>query len=329
MSTPPTKKAKLSKVFEPDLHKKTHREICDARGPPLELGKGCEVIDLAIQHYADESYRVIVLLRAQNTGAGYARAVPLSKILPQLFQSKKDFFDQVQKKLMDENIHLLTATTKDVIATLLEEEAPSVIEPLKSVIFDTLLHFMEAMEPDTLPTPPAPKRLRTGPKVGILGIDESSDSDSSSDATAPGPAAVTPTKEYKGWATMDNKSRVRLLVKDMKVEDIFDPKTEASIRRSRGLLEAHLVGHDWYKGMRDGSMSTDKGVPKFVDWLNNFTSKCRVPKATGRLAVFFRITDRIVNDCHVDKKEAKGLFKTLRQILNSKIGNNPKYPVEF
>ena len=106
---------------------------------------------------------------------------------------------------------------------------------------------------------------------------------------------------------MDNKSRVRLLVKDMKVEDIFDPKTEASIRRSRGLLEAHLVSHDWYKGMQDGSMSAPTtGLPKFVAWLNNFTSKCRVPKATGRLAVFFRITNRVVNDCHIDKKASQG-----------------------
>ena len=60
------------------------------------------------------------------------------------------------------------------IAPLLEEEAPSMIEPLQECyLFDTLLHFMEAMEPDTLPTPPAPKGLPTGPKVEILRIDES------------------------------------------------------------------------------------------------------------------------------------------------------------
>ena len=204
---------------------------------------------------------------------------------------------------MNENINLLKASTKYVLATLLEEEAPSVIEPLQSVIFDTLLHFMEAMDPDTLPTPPAPKHLPTGPKVKILGIDEFDDSDSSSNTTEP--VAVTPTKEYKGWATMDNKSRVRLLVKYMKVEDIFDPKTEASICRSGGLLEAHLTGHDWYKGTRDGSVSTDDGIPKFIAWLNNFASKCRVPKVTVRLAVFFHITDRVVHDCHLDKKTAK------------------------
>ena len=135
---------------------------------------------------------------------------------------------------------------------------------------------MEAMEPDTLPTPPAPKRLPTGPKVEILGIDESDDSDSSSNTT--GPVAVTPTKEYKGWATMDNKSRVRLLVKDMKVEDVFDPKTEASIRRSRGLLEAHLTGHDWYKGMRDGSVSADDGIPKFISLAQQLRIQVSSPK---------------------------------------------------
>ena len=91
MSTPPNKKAKRSKVFEPGLHTKTHQEICDARGTPLELGKGCEVIDLALQHYDDESFCVIILLRGQNTGAGYARAIPFSKLLPQTLPKQERF----------------------------------------------------------------------------------------------------------------------------------------------------------------------------------------------------------------------------------------------